>query len=98
MSVFLRLFQTILLCGFLVLGGCSAGQVESPESIQLKEIAPSLYSKLNGGDKAELEQFLEEIAYAADNEKDIQVTTPDGEVIEVDAQLVRKVITQRLNE
>ena len=93
MSVYLQLVRSVMLASFLVLGGCAG---ESPESVKLKEIAPTLHEKLVTADQEELQNFLEELG--PENERPLGYQTPTGEGIDVNSNLVRTVVRQRLGQ
>lgn len=85
----------ILLANLLVLCGC---EKESSHLAKIKEVAPSLHSKLVSADKTELEKLLGEISSGRTADSMIQHVTPTGESIQVDSKLVRAAIEQRLNQ
>ena len=93
MSIYSKLARSVLLASLLVLGGCAG---ESPESVKLKEIAPIMHEKISSADKTQLQDMLDEIG-PVDRGPVLQAS-PDGEPIEIDSNLIRAVVRQRLGQ
>ena len=91
MSITSKLVRSVMLASLLVLGGCAG---ESAESVKMKEVAPSLHEKLVTADQAELQTLLEELG--PENKVPVTHKAPTGEAIEVDSNLIRTVVRQRL--